>query len=101
MIDRLDKYLTDELRADLDEIHFSLRVGTEITDILRAMEKYFGLTANYAKGKGLMFHDYMKRYHPLAHLYPVARACGGSRQDIGVEGDIALLMNLPHTTWSS
>ena len=96
MIDRLDKYLTDELRADLEEIHFSLRVGTEITDILRAIEKYFGLTANYAKGKGSMFQDYMKRYHPMAYLYPVARACGGSRQDIGVEGAIAVLMNLPH-----
>ena len=41
MIDRLDNYLSEELRADLEEIHFSLRVGTEITDILRALEKYF------------------------------------------------------------
>jgi len=35
-------------------------------------------------------------YHPTAYLYPIARACGRSHQDIGVEGAIAVLMNLLH-----
>ena len=43
--------------------------------ILRAIEKYFGGTANYAKGKGSLFMDYMRRYHPTAYLYSISRAC--------------------------
>ena len=38
----------------------------------------------------------MKRYHPTAYLFAVSRACGGSRQDIGVEGAVAVLMNTPY-----
>ena len=96
VIARLDRYLSNELREDLEEIASILRVGCEITDILRAVEKYFGKTANYAKGKGSIFDYYMNTYHQSAYLYPVSRACGGSRQDIGVEGAIAVLMNLPY-----
>ena len=95
MIKKLDEYLAAELKDDLEQIHFSLRVSTDIGNLLRAIEKYFGGTANYAKGKGSMFMDYMRRYHPTAYLYSVARACGGSRQDIGTEGAIPVLMNIP------
>ena len=38
----------------------------------------------------------MRRYHPTAYLFAVSRACGGSRQDIGVEGAVAVLMNTPY-----
>ena len=62
-------------------------------NILWAVEKYFGETANYAKGKGSMFLDWMRRYHPTAHLYLVVRACGGSRQDIGA---VPVLMNITY-----
>ena len=85
MIQKLDDYLSEELKEDLEQIHFSLRVGTDIGDILRAIEKYFGESANYMKGRGSIFYDYVRRYHPTSYLYPVSRACGGSRQDIGVE----------------
>ena len=83
------------LEDDLDSIHFTLCVTTDIDNLLRAIEKYFGTTANYAKGKGSMFLDYIRRFHAMAHLYPILRACGGSRQDIGVEGACAVLMNIP------
>ena len=95
VITEMGTYLADVLEDDLEQIHFTLRVSTDIGDLLRAIEKYFGITANYAKGKGSMFLDYMKRYHPNAYLYPMSRACGGSRQDIGVEGAVAVLMNIP------
>ena len=71
-------------------------VTIDVGNILQAMEKYFCETSNYAKGKGSMFLDWMRRYHPTAHLYSVARACGGSRQDIGVEGAVPVLMNIPY-----
>ena len=83
------------MQDDLDKIHHTLRITTDITQILRAVEKYFGGEANYAKGKGAMYMDWMRRYHPGAYLYGVSRACGGSRQDLGVEGAVAVLMNTP------
>ena len=69
---------------------------TDVFSLFIAIEKYFGGKANYAKGKGSMFMDYMARYHHRAYLYPVSRACGGSRQDLGVEGAVAVLMNVPY-----
>jgi hypothetical protein len=80
---------------DLEEIHFTLRITLDVVDLLRAIEKYFGGNANYAKGKGSMFMNWMQRWHPTAFLFGVSRACGGSRQDIGVEGAIAVIMNIP------
>ena len=38
----------------------------------------------------------MRHYHLTTHLYSVARAGGGSRQDIGVEGAVPVLMNIPY-----
>ena len=84
------------MKEDLEEIHFTLRITLDVVDLLRAIEKYFGGNANYAKGKGSMFMNWMRRWHPKAFLYAVSRACGGSRQDIGVEGSIAVLMNAPY-----
>ena len=40
--------------------------------------------------------DYMRRYYSKAYLYPVSKACGRSRQDIGVEGAVAVLMNIKY-----
>jgi hypothetical protein len=38
----------------------------------------------------------MKVFHPGVYLFPVARALGGARQDIGVEGAVPVLMNLQY-----
>ena len=84
MILRLGGVLKNVMHLDLDAIHFSLRVSTDVIDLLRAIEKYFGLVANYAKGKGKQFMVWMKKKHPGAYLYAVAQVCGGSRQDLGV-----------------
>ena len=51
---------------------------------------------NYAKGKGSMFFNYMRFFHPTAYLYIITRACGGARQDVGVEGACSVLMNIPY-----
>ena len=47
----------DWMKTDLEQIHFSLHITTDITNLLRAVEIYFGGNTNYAKGKGdeLMF----------------------------------------------
>ena len=88
--------MAELLEEDLEEIHYSLRVTTNVGDPLRTIEKYFGGTAKYAKGKGSMFMDYMRRYLPKAYLYPVSQDCGGLLQYISVEGTVAVLMSIPH-----
>ena len=97
MIDELSRRLAEILDSDLREISPVLRVMTEVTALLRAIEKkYFGGNADYAKGKGASFYHWMRTFHPEAYLYPEARACGGNRQDIGTEGAIPALMNTPY-----
>ena len=66
VIKKLCAHLDDLLEEDLEDIHYSLRVTTDIGNLLHAIEKYFGGTANYAKGKRYMFMDYMLRYHPTS-----------------------------------
>ena len=68
-------------------------MGTGIVALLRTIETCFGGNAEYEKGKDMPFMHYMQTFHPEAYLYPIARACGGSRQDVGTEGAIPALMN--------
>ena len=96
VISKLGDHLKSWMESDLEEIHFSLRVTTDVMQLLRAVEKYFGGNANYPKGKGQEFMAWMRHKYRLSYLYPVCRACGGSRQDIGVEGAVAVLMNVPY-----
>ena len=39
---------------------------------------------------------YMQNFHSKAYLYPIVRACGGSRQDVGTKDAIPALMNSPY-----
>ena len=88
--------LTDLLEDDLSKIPSIFCMSTEIDDLLHCTEKEFGLTANYAKGHGSIFENWMRTYHLTAYLFPIIRACGGSRHDLGVEVAPAVLMNLPY-----
>jgi hypothetical protein len=90
------KWLVEELEDYFADIPPNLRIHTDVIALLRAVEKECAKTANYAKGHGDAFHHWMRTYHPNSYLYPFARACGGSRQDIGLEGCPAVLMNLQY-----
>jgi len=94
VIASLGSFLDGFLGNDIVKFHFTLRITTDAIGILRAVEKYFSGQATHEKGKGSMFVEYMDAYHRGEYLYPVARACGGSRQDIGTEGAGAVLLNL-------
>ncbi len=54
VIKELSSHLDEVLRDNLSEIHPILRVTTDPSNIFHAIEKFFGETANYAKGLGLM-----------------------------------------------
>ena len=95
VITKLGEHLQDWMKTDLEHIHFYLCITTNIINLLHAVERYFGGNSNYAKGKGSEFTNCMNRYHPMAYLYTVSWACGRLCQYIGVEGAIAVLMNVP------
>ena len=60
------------------------------------MEKEFGHNTNYVTGHGEEFKQWKKEFHPDAYLFPLAQPCGGTRQDICLEGAPTVLMNLPY-----
>ena len=49
---KLGDHLQDWMNTDMEHTPFSLRITTDIINILRSVERYFGGNANYAKGKG-------------------------------------------------
>jgi hypothetical protein len=96
VINHLSGWLEKHLAFDLEKIPYIYRVSTSIDNLLRCIEKEVAKTANYAKGHGAFFDHYMKVFHPRVYLFVVARAHGGSHQDIGVEGAVPVLMNLQY-----
>ena len=80
----LSNYISDFLAEDLKEIPPIYRVCIDAIDMMRCTEKLLAPTANYAKGSGAEFEQWMLEHHPGAILYPTTRACGGARQDLYV-----------------
>ena len=66
VIKKLGAHFAELLEEDLEEIHYPLRVTTKIGNLLCTIDKYFCGTENYAKGKGYILMEYMRRYHPAA-----------------------------------
>ena len=91
----LSEHLNDVLAEDLEKIPSMCRISTEISALMISTEKYFGTQANCVKGKGSMFLWWMRTTHSGEYLYPIARACGGTRQDGDTKGAGPVLMNLP------
>eukprot|EP00957_Ditylum_brightwellii_P095812 7300192-Ditylum_brightwellii.AAC.1 len=86
VVEDLCSQLSEDLKDDLDDFHFTLQVQTEVGQIYRAVEKEFAKTDQYAKGDDTMFYSWKKTHHPTTYIYPCARALGGARQDLGSEG---------------
>eukprot|EP00956_Cyclotella_meneghiniana_P043804 scaffold288481_cov139-Cyclotella_meneghiniana.AAC.1 len=60
----LSKYLNELLRGSLDEIDPMLRVTASISALIRAIDKEFSLSANYPKGHGELFLEWLREKHP-------------------------------------
>ena len=60
--------------------------------MLRAIDKEFSLCANYPKGHGELFREWIEVKYPGILLLHVERA-SGSRQDLCVEGAGAVFWN--------
>jgi hypothetical protein len=96
VVKELTSHLDQILKNDLDVIHPILIVTIDPNSIFCAIEKVFGETANYAKGSGSMYYDYMRMYNPKSHHYQITHARRGTRQDVGFEGSMAVFMNIPY-----
>ena len=88
----LSKYLRVMLRDSLDRIDSSLRVSTMFTPFARAYDKEFSLAANYPKGHGELFAEWMKENYPGELLFHV-ESTHGSRQDIMFTAALAIAMD--------
>ena len=92
----MEKALTKELNAilqeSLSEIDPKLRVTASISAIIRAVDKEFSLSANYPKGHGDLFAEWMRENHSGELLLHVERAAG-SRQDLCLEGCLPIFWN--------
>mmetsp|Transcript_6023 Transcript_6023/g.13183 ORF Transcript_6023/g.13183 Transcript_6023/m.13183 type:complete len:119 (-) Transcript_6023:238-594(-) len=63
------KHMSTFLKDNLDDINDSLRVSTTYDGTLRAMDKLFGETSNYAKGDGGVFQYGFNKHHPGLLLF--------------------------------
>ena len=92
----LSSKFTELLCNDLAIIPPHLRVTCSIGHILRACDKEFAFTANYAKGHGSMFHAWMESFRPGLLFVPVVRVLNGNRQDASFEGAFPLYVGHSH-----
>ena len=81
------------LYDSLDEIAEELRVSPSFISFARAIDKEFSLCANYPKGHGAIFQEWMKDNHPGELLLHVERALSGGRQDIASMAAMAIYWN--------
>ena len=76
MTKSLSTLLGTKMREVLYEINFYLRVSTRVKSVLLAINKEFSLCANYPKGHGDLFRDWIDTYHPGVLILHVKIALG-------------------------
>ena len=85
----VNKYLTEFLQESLEEISSFLRVSPYLTHVTRAFHKEFSLTANYPRGYGEKFLEWMIKNYSKEFLMHAERATG-SLQDLITMGAVPI-----------
>ncbi len=88
----LTKRLNKILQSSLDKIDSTLCVTLSTSAIIRAIDKELSLLANYPKGHGELFLEWMRENYSGAFLFHVKHAVG-SCQDLCMEGSLAFIMH--------
>ncbi len=88
----LSRRVTQILVEELALIPPNLCVKCDIGNVCRCVDKEFNFTANYPKGHGNAFHDWMRRFHPGELMMPAIRTLGGDHQDSSFEGALPVYM---------
>ena len=93
-----EKALTSELNnilhIRLEDIDPRMRVSSSISAVIGAVDKEFILSANYPKGHGNLFGEWMIQRYPGALLLHVERAAGSS-QYMCTEVCLPIIINYP------
>ena len=89
----LNDFLRVHLHDSLDEIAPEFRVSPSFISLARAFDKEFSLTANYPKGHGEIFGQWMKENHKGELLFHVERAVKDVRQDVSLMATMAMYWN--------
>jgi hypothetical protein len=87
---KLEEHLCEELKLIPNHLH----VTCSLSEIVIQVDKEYNLTANYPKGHGDDFNDWLCRYHPLLQRLPTVRVCGDNRQDSDFEGSLPVYDSL-------
>ena len=92
VLESLTDFLKAHLQDSLEEIAPEFRVSASFNSFARAFDKMFSLCANYPKGYGELFRQWMKENHQGELLLHVERAAGG-RMDVCSMAALAMYWN--------
>ena len=92
MLNSLGDFVSAVIKDNLDEIAPEFRVSARFETMCRAFDKEFSLCANYPKGWGVLFRQWMKENYSGALLFHVERACKG-RMDVVPMASMAIYWN--------
>ena len=77
ILDMISNYVSTLIKDNLEEIAPELRVSPRFENMCHAFDKEFSLCANYPKGWGSNFRQWMKENHSGELLFHVERDCKG------------------------
>ena len=81
MLDVISNYVSTLIKENLEDIAPELGVLPRFENMCRDFDKEFSLCANYPKGWGSNFRQWMKENHSGELIFHVERACKG-RMDV-------------------
>ena len=93
VLDSLTEFLRTHLNDSLDEVAPEFRFSTEFMSLAHAFENKFSLCANYPKGLGELFCQWMMDNNSSELLFHVDRAASGGRQDIVSMAEMEIFWN--------
>ena len=83
-----------ELKDDIDALQKQqLRVSLNFSELLLSFSKCFCKSAQYDKGMGAEFYEFMSTHYQDHFLFPLPRVKTGTRQDVKLIGAPAIYLN--------
>ena len=93
VLDSLTELLIAHLNDNLDEVAPELHVSPGLISLACAFDKMFSLCANYPKGLGKVFRQWMMDDHSDELLFHVERLSSGGRQDVASMAAMSIFWN--------
>ena len=94
--DSLNEFLRAHLNDSIDEVAPELLVSPVSMSLACSFDKHFILFANYPKGLGEVFHQWMMDNHSGELLFHVERAAYGGCQDVVSMAVMSIFCNISY-----